>query len=234
METNTRREAVRFAVTPEISTSGMLGVPEWWPSGGRIGVVLAHDAPYNQDQPILTRLQDAIVERGYLSLRFSFPYADQGKKRPDAPALLERSMRAAISYLVRDPQMAPAQLVLAGVGLGARVAAQTIANGLKADALACLSFPLHPSGKPSQTQADFLFRLICPVLFLQGTRDPYCRIDRLQMLLRRIGTPTQLEVVEDADHGLSVIKRSPRTPDEVTGQINRSFLSFAERIAGAH
>jgi predicted alpha/beta-hydrolase family hydrolase len=234
METNTRREAARFAVTSDDSTAGTLGVPEWWPSGSRVGVLLAHDASHNQDQPILMRLQDALVQQGYLALRFNFLYAEQGKKRPDSPALLERTMRAAVSFLVRDPQMAPAQLILAGVGLGARVAAQTIANGLKADALACLAFPLHPSGKPSQQQADFLFRLICPILFVQGTRDPYCRIDRLQLLLRRIGTPTQLEVVEDADHALSAIKRSARTADDVEGQVTRSVLSFVSRASSDH
>ena len=169
METNTRREPARIEVTPELSTSGVLGVPEWWPSGSRVGVLLAHDTPYNQDQQVLVKLQDELVERGYLALRFNFLYAEQGKKRPDSASLLERTMRAAVSYVVRDPQNAPAQLILAGVGLGARVAAQTIANGLKADALACLAFPLHPSGKPSQQQADFLFRLICPILFVQGT-----------------------------------------------------------------
>jgi hypothetical protein len=234
METNTRREATRIVVAPDMSTSGTLGVPEWWPSGSRVGVLLAHDTSNNQDQEILVRLQDALVAGGYLALRFNFLYADQGKKRPDPPALLERTMRAAVAHVVRDPQNAPAHVILAGVGLGARVAAQTIANGLKADALACLSFPLHPSGKPSQQQADFLFRLICPILFVQGTRDPYCRIDRLQLLLRRIGTPTQLEVVEDADHGLSVIKRSSRTADEVAGHVTRSVLGFVARVASGH
>jgi uncharacterized protein len=234
MDTTTRREAARFAVTPDSSTTGTLGIPEWWPSGSRVGIVLAHDASHNQDQPILVRLQDRLVERGYLVLRFNFLYAEQGKKRPDPPALLERTMRAAVSHVVRDPQMAPAQLILAGVGLGARVAAQTIANGLKADALACLAFPLHPSGKPSQQQADFLFRLICPILFVQGTRDPYCRIDRLQVLLRRIGTPTQLDVVEDADHALAAIKRSSRSPEEVADQVTNALVSFVARVASDH
>jgi predicted alpha/beta-hydrolase family hydrolase len=231
METNTRREPARIEVTPGLSTSGTLAIPEWWPSGSRVGVLLAHDTPNNQDQPIVVKLQDELVARGYLVLRFNFLYAEQGKKRPDPEPVLERTMRAAVSYLVRDPQMAPSQLILAGVGLGARVAAQTIANGLKADALACLAFPLHPSGKPSQQQADFLFRLICPILFVQGTRDPYCRIDRLELLLRRIGTPTQLEVVEDADHSMGVIKRSARGAEAVAGQVTGAILSFVSRVA---
>jgi predicted alpha/beta-hydrolase family hydrolase len=228
VETKSKREIVQVPVTRELRTTGTMGIPEWWPSGHRVGVVLAHDIGFNQDQPLLVQLQDELTERGYLTIRFNFPYAEAGKKRPDSSQLLERCLRGAISVLLNDPQTAPAQLVIGGFGLGARVAAETVAHGLKADSLLCLGFPLHPSGKPSQQKAEFLFRLICPVLFVQGTRDPYCRVDRLQLLLRRIGTPTQLEVVEDADHTLRAIKRSTRSQDEVDAQIRKVVFEFLE------
>ena len=232
METNPKVETVQLPVTPEITTTGALGIPEWWPSGHRVGVVLAHDTPYNRDQELLVRLQDLLVSRGYLTIRFNFPYAEAGKKRPDAPAILEKTLRAAVSAMLRDPQTAPAHIVVGGSGLGAKVAAETIAHGMKVDALACLGFPLHPSGKPSQQKADYLFRLICPILFVQGTRDPYCRVDRLQLLLRRIGTPTKLAVVEDADHSLNVIKRSFRTQEDVDRQVSEALLAFLDATTG--
>jgi len=228
MDSNAKSEIVKLPVTGEVTTSGTLGIPEWWPSGRRVGVILAHDAPFDQEQPLLVRLQEQLVAKGYLTLRFNFPFAEAGKKRPDPPALLEKTLRAAISTMVRDPQNAPAHLVIGGSGLGCRVAAEAVAHGIKVDSLVCLGFPLHPSGKPSQQKADFLFRLICPILFVQGTRDPYCRVDRLQLLLRRIGTPTQLAIVEDADHSLQVIKRSPRTQAEVDAQVVSVLLEFLE------
>ncbi len=228
VETKSKREIVQVPVTRALRTTGTMGIPEWWPSGHRVGVVLAHDVGYTQDQPLLVQLQDELTDRGYPTIRFNFPYAEAGKKRPDSAQLLERCLRGAISVLLSDPQTAPAQLVIGGFGLGARVAAETIAHGLKADSLICLGFPLHPSGKPSQQKAEFLFRLICPILFVQGTRDPYCRIDRLQLLLRRIGTPTHLEVVEDADHNLRAIKRSTRSQDEVDAQIRKVVFDFLE------
>jgi len=227
-ENKVRREIVQIPVTRDLRTTGTVAIPEWWPSGHRVGVVLLHDAGFDQNQPLLVALQDQLCERGYLTIRFNFPYAEAGKKRPDSPQLLERCVRGAISVLMNDPQIAPAQLVIGGAGLGARIAAETIAHGLKADSLFCLGFPLHPSGKPSQQKAEFLFRLICPILFVQGTRDPYCRVDRLQQLLRRIGTPTRLEVLEDADHTLRAIKRSARSQEEIDAQISKVVFSFLE------
>jgi len=175
METNPRFEALQLAATPDIGISGILGIPEWWPSGHRIGVVMAHDVGGNMDQELVVWLQHQLVDRGFLTIRFNFPYAEQGKKRPDPPVLLEKAYRAAIAGLVRDPQDTPAQTVFAGVGLGARVSADIIASGAKADALLTLAYPLHPAGKPSQQRADSLFRIICPILFVQGTRDSHCR-----------------------------------------------------------
>jgi len=230
MESNPRTEEVTLAVAAGLSTSGSVGIPEWWPSGHRVGVVLSHDAGSNKDQELLVRVQDELVRRGYLSIRYNFPYAQQNKKRPDPLPLLEKTLRAAVAALLRDPQTAPAQILLAGAGLGARVAAQGLAHGLKADALICLGFPLHPSGKPSQQKSDFLFRLICPVLFVQGTRDPYCRIDRLESLLRRIGAPTQLAAIEDADHSLAVIKRSWRSAEDVQAEVRRAVVRFLEQV----
>jgi predicted alpha/beta-hydrolase family hydrolase len=197
-----------------------------------VGLALAHDAGTNMDDEFLVLLQTELTRRGYLTLRFNFPYAEQGKKRPDPPALLERTYRAAVANLLRDPQAAPARVFLGGLGLGCRVASQVVAQGYVADGLLCLSYPLHPSGKPNQQRTEYLFRIICPMLFVQGSRDPYCRIDRLEQLLRRIGAPTNLHVVEDADHGLSLIKRSTRTPEAVWEEVLSTVDGFVQKSLG--
>jgi predicted alpha/beta-hydrolase family hydrolase len=232
MLTNHKVEPIQIAVTPEISVSGSVGIPAWWPSGHRLGIVLGHDVGANMEQEFLATLHTRLVQHGYLTLRFNFPFAEQLKKRPDAPPLLERAFRAATTNLVRDPQMAPARVFFGGMGLGARVATQVVAQGHTADGLICLSYPLHPSGKPNQQKAEYLFRIICPMLFVQGSRDPYCRIDRLETLLRRIGAPTRLHVVQDADHGLGPIKRSPRAPEDVLEEVLTTVDGFVQKALG--
>ncbi len=233
MDTNGKISSVQLAVTPELSVSGSIGVPQWWPSGDRAGVVLAHDSNTNLNQPLLVTLQEALVAKGFLTIRFNFPYAEERRKRPDPMSLLERTYRLAVEALRRDPQEAPAQLVAAGFGLGAKVASQAIASGLKADGLICVGYPLHPAGKPSKQKADALFRIICPILFVQGSRDTRCRLDRLELLRRRIGAPTEVAVVEDADHHLNLIKRSSRTREDVTAELLRATELFLHKATGA-
>ena len=226
-------DTTQIAVTPESSVGAVICTPEWWPSGHRVGVVLAHDVEGSIDQEKLARLQQALSERGNLTLRFNFPYAEAGKKRPDPPHLLERTLRAASATLLRDRENAPARLIIGGYGLGAQVATRVVAQGLKVDGIACLGFPLHPSGKPNQQRAEALFRLICPLLFIQGDRDAHCRVDRLEGLLRRIGAPTQLHVVTDCGQGLELIKRTERIPEEIHAETVEAFDRFIQRVAGS-
>ena len=56
-----------------------------------------------------------------------------------------------------------------------------------------------------------MYRIICPMLFVQGARDPHCRIDKLEELLRRVGAPTRLHVIADCGPGLEPIKKTGRT-----------------------
>ncbi len=146
------------------------------------------------------------------------------------PQVLQRTLRAAIAFMLGNPQNAPARLVIAGLGLGGRTAAQVIAQGSKADGLIMMSYPLHPVGKPGQIRMDALYRIICPMLFIQGTKDPTCRLERLKDAMRRIGAPTSLRVVEDADHGFGVAKRSPRTPEEVHSEVIEVAHRFIRRV----
>lgn len=217
-------------MTPDLAVSGTIGIPEWWPTGARVGIVLAHDSAGHFEDGMLPTLHHELAERGFLTVRFNFPFAQQGKKRPDPSVTLERAFRAATQSLMRDPQNAPARLIVGGFGLGARVAADIVAQGLKADAVLALSYPLHPSGKPAQLRAESLFRIICPVLFVQGTRDPTCRVDRLQGLLRRVGAPTHLHVVDEADHRLQAIKRTGRTDEEIAEEVVSAVDQFTSRI----
>lgn len=231
METNGKIRAVQLAVTSELSVKSSIGVPEWWPSGHRAGVVLAHDTGSDMNDPLLQKMQESLSALGFLNIRFNFPFAEQGKKRPDSDAVLERCYRVAISALLAEPEEAPALLIFGGVGIGGRVASQVIASGAKADGLVCVSYPLHPAGKPSQQKTDALFRIICPILFVQGSRDSHCRIDRLQLLQRRIGAPTQIAVIEDANHDLQPVRRSHRTAEDITAETLAAVETFLQKTA---
>ena len=91
-------------------------------------------------------------------------------------------------------------------------------------------FPLHPSGKPGHQDVDYMFRIICPVLFVQGARDPHCRTDKLEELLRRIGAPTRLHVIPDCGAGLEPIKRTGRTAEKIREEVLGQLDLFVQEV----
>lgn len=236
MEPSARYENVQIPIPDPVTgeegatVSAVLGVPEWWPTGARVGVILAHGRRETLDDPLIADLHRGLTEGGFLSLRFNFPFAEAGRRRPDKDPVLERTLQEAVNLLGHDPGAAPAHLFLGGKGIGARAAARLATGRLRLEGLFFLGLPLHPGGKPDEVDADHLYRIIAPMLFLQGTRDRYCDLDVLRRTLLRVGAPTQLHVVEEADHAFKVLKKSGRTHEEVTAEVLGQLRSWMTKI----
>jgi len=214
--------------------SAVIGIPEWWPTGSRVAVAIAHDSTGDMNDPLIVRLHRELTERKVMSLRFNFPFAEAGKRASsDSPETLERVYRSALAILGRDPGAAPAHLFLGGKGLGAGVAARLSAAQLQIDGTFLLGFPLHPQDRPEKPQADILYRIISPLLFVQGTRDRRCHLDGLRQCIARVGTPTVLHVVQDADQSLRVSKKYGRDEESVETEIVQVVASWMEsRLQG--
>jgi predicted alpha/beta-hydrolase family hydrolase len=214
------------------AVSAVLGVPRWWPTGSRVGVVLAHGATGDMSSEAIEGLHRALTERRYFCLRFNFPFAEAGKRRPDPLPVLRRTMRAALGALGRDPTAAPAHLFLGGMGLGGQVAADLAAARVRVDGLFLMAYPLHPAGKPDEQQPEQLFRIVSPALFLQGDRDATCDVETLRHTLVRVGAPTVLKVVAEADRTFKVLKKSGRTQAEVLDEMTGALDDWIRSILG--
>ena len=214
--------------------SAVLGVPRWWPTGSRVSIVIAHGEGANGDlnDPIIQEVHRELTERRYLTLRFNFPFAEAGKRRADPMPVLRRVLRAAVSSLGRDPTAAPAHLFLGGKGLGAQVAADLASSRIRVDGLFLMAYPLHPSDKPEQLQPEQLFRIVSPSLFLQGDRDRTCDVESLRRTLQRVGAPTLLQVIREADRHFKVTKKSGRTPEEVRDEMVGALDDWIQEILG--
>lgn len=236
MEPAARFDEVKIPLTPEHGgpeeVSGVLGVPEWWPSGARVGVVLAPGTTGRCDEPLLVNLHRALTERKYLSLRFNFPFGESSRKRPDPLPLLRQTCRAAMELLAADPTSAPAHLFIGGLSLGAKVASHVATERVRVSGVYALGYPLHTAGKPDQLDADVLYRIISPMLFVQGSKARNCDLDVLRRTLARVGAPTHLHVVDEADHLFKVAKKSGRTPEEVTEEILAALDAWFEKVVG--
>jgi predicted alpha/beta-hydrolase family hydrolase len=200
-------EPITIRVADDRRVSGLLQAPR----GARACYVLAHGAGAGMTHPFLAAVADGLEERGIATLRYQFPYMEQRSKRPDAPAVAQATVRAAVAEAGRLlPGMA---LVAGGKSFGGRMTSQAQAespmNGV--GGLVFLGFPLHPPGRLSDERGKHLLKVQVPLLFLQGTRDEFAALDLLQALVSRLGARATLRLYEDADHSFHVPKRSGRT-----------------------
>jgi uncharacterized protein len=190
--------------------SALLRVPDD-PQATAAGYVFAHGAGAGMGHAFMAAFADGLAERGIATLRYQFPYMEQGSKRPDTPKVAHAAVRAAVAEAARRLPGLP--LLAGGKSFGGRMTSQTQAlvplPGVLG--LVFVAFPLHPAGKPSDERAKHLFDVDLPMLFLQGTRDELAALELLQPLLQRLGKRATLAVFDDADHSFHVRARSGRT-----------------------
>jgi predicted alpha/beta-hydrolase family hydrolase len=87
--------------------------------------------------------------------------------------------------------------------------------------LVFFSFPLHPAGKPGTERAEHLSNVSVPMLFLSGTRDDLAELNLLRPVCERLGEKATLYLLETADHGFAVQKRSRPSAEDVFVEMAR-------------
>ncbi len=172
------------------------------PKGSVATLVLAHGAGAGMDHPFMAGFSRAIAESGVSTLRFNFPYVERGKRSPDPERVLRNTWLAAFDAAVSK---AGGRAVLAGgKSLGGRIASMCVADGMPAAGLVFLGYPLHPPGKPERIRDEHLYRITVPMLFVQGTKDPFATPALLAKVVRKLGDRATLAPVEGGGHSFKV------------------------------
>ena len=158
MATFARPRPVTITIDDARRVSGLLQAPK----NAHTCYVLAHGAGAGMSHTFMAAIADGLAERGIATLRYQFPYMEQGSKRPDTPKLSQATVRAAVteaSHLV--PKLA---LVAGGKSFGGRMTSQAQAEsplpGVRG--LVFLGFPLHAVGRPSEERGKHLFDIDIP------------------------------------------------------------------------
>ena len=188
--------------------------------------VLAHGAGAGMRHRFLGSISEALARRGVATLRYQFPYMERGARRPDTPAIAEATVRAAVH---RAAEAAPDLPIIAGgKSFGGRMTSGAAATSLPGvRGLAFLGFPLHPPGQPGTSRAEHLERVELPMLFLQGTRDQFARLDLITSVCGQLENRATLHLVDDADHSFGVPKRSGRTPEAIIEELADALVRWA-------
>ncbi|WP_158808276.1 alpha/beta family hydrolase [Beijerinckia sp. L45] len=191
--------------------------------------VVAHGAGAGMTHPFMVAVADGLLARGIATLRYQFPFMDQGLKRPDRPALAHATVRAAVAEAARLAPSLP--LFAGGKSFGGRMTSQAQAEMPMASVrgLIFLGFPLHQAKKPSADRADHLAQVRIPMLFLQGTRDALADLAFLEPVVERLGSRAMMMLVPDADHAFHVPKRSGRTDAEVLASMLSAIAPWIGR-----
>ena len=188
--------------------------------------VLAHGAGAGMRHGFLASIARALFGRGVATLRYQFPYMEAGARRPDSPAVAEGTVRAAVELAAELVSGLP--VIAGGKSFGGRMTSGAAAKSLPGvRGLVFLGFPLHPPGKPSTERADHLDSVGVPMLFLQGTRDQFARLDLISTVCRRLGSRATLHLIDEGDHSFGVPKRIGRNSSAVIDELAGAIVQWA-------
>ena len=194
-------------------------------------MLLAHGAGAGMHHPFMERLAQELAGVSIATLRYQFPYMEQRRGRPDSPALLTATVAAALAAAKKN--LANLPLLAGGKSMGGRMTSQAAAEGLVpgVSGLVFFGFPLHPPNRPGTKRADHLAKVPMPMLFLQGTRDTLADLTLLEPIVKGLGGNGKLHIIESADHGFHVLKRSGKTDASVLTELAQTAAQWAEKLA---
>lgn len=193
-------------------------------------LVLAHGAGADMDSDFMDFFAGALTTDRRATARFNFAYMEQGRRSPGSPKASEDTYAAVLQHLRNE--LSPATLFIGGKSYGGRMASHLAANGAEVDGLVFLGYPLHAPGRPENIRDEHLTDIAAPMLFVEGTRDPFCPLATLEKVRKKLAR-TDLIVVEDGDHSLKVRKGSGRSTKEAWGEAASSISEWLDGAAKA-
>ena len=160
--------------------------------------------------------------------RFNFPYMEQGRRSPGSAKASESEFDDVIEHL-RD-SLSPDRVFIGGTSYGGRMASHIVAAGTEAAGLIFLGYPLHPPGRPENIRDAHLYGIEIPMLFVEGTRDPFCPLPTLHKVMAKV-PHAEVVVIDDGDHSLKVRKSSGRDTETAWTEASAAIASWMEEQA---
>jgi alpha/beta superfamily hydrolase len=141
---------------------------------------------------VVFRAAAALTAAGLVALRINFRGVGQSTGEHDEGRGERDDARAGLDYLAENY---PGQeITLCGFSFGARVGLEVGFVDERVRRLISIGTPVD--------KYDFSFLEECrkPILFVQGSRDEFGRLDRLRELVAKVPAPAELKVIEGAGH----------------------------------
>ncbi len=222
--TTVRQRTEKITVDRGIQVSAVIAEPANYSAGEIDVIVLAHGAGADMNHPFMTFFHDALARAGWLSVKFNFPYKELGRKAPDPAPRLEDAFERVLDHVHANLRPGPGRLFAGGKSMGGRIAANVAAKEADAEekdlaGLVFLGYPLHAPKRHDRLRADNLMKITAPMLFVEGTNDPFCRMDLLADVLKQVKAPTRTHLIEGGNHDFRVPKRLGREAEDIWQEV---------------
>ena len=181
-------------------------------------LVLAHGAGAGMNHPFMEELSKSLHTKKVSTLRFQFPYMENGHRLPDrfekcCPVI--RNAWLAGLKIVGDST----PIFLGGKSMGGRFGSLAVDYERevyqKAAGLIFVGFPLHSIKKPGTERANHLPMLQKPMLFVQGTKDKMAQSTYLTQVMSTIKEMGTLITIPHADHSFAIAKKNRSSEESV-------------------
>jgi predicted alpha/beta-hydrolase family hydrolase len=217
---------LKFVATPEKGKVSALLIQ---PRDATHLLILGHGASTNMRHATLQTIAERLADAGVATFRYNFPYMEYGKGR-DSQETCTATVRSAVATA---HQTVPGLRLLAGGhSFGGRMtstaASESPLDGVRG--LVFFAFPLHQPGKPDTKRADHLRAITVPMLFLSGTRDELAQLDLLQPICKKLVKRATLHLLDTADHGFRILKRSRKSEEDVFAEMARVVAEWASQL----
>ncbi|XP_057968244.1 uncharacterized protein LOC131157855 [Malania oleifera] len=199
-------------------------------------VVFAHGAGAPSSSDWMIRWKDMLGKALHATevVTFDYPYISGGKKGP--PPKAEKLVEFHSDIVKKTlAKYSGHPLILVGKSMGSRVSCM-VANGegVGASAVVCLGYPLK--GMNGAVRDETLLQLTVPVLFVQGSKDGLCPLEKLQAVRKKMKSPNELHVIEGGDHSFKIAKKHLQlkgsTQDEAENLAVHSIAAFVSKSLG--
>lgn len=164
----------------------------------------AHGAGAGHQSVFMQQMINALAARGLQVFAIDFPYMqqmmEQGKRRP--PPRVEKTLEHFAAWYELLEPLAEPPLWAGGKSMGGRIATMFASTG-PASQQVCpgvivAGYPFHPPKAPDKLRLSHWADIHCPLLVLQGERDPFGTREEVSGYL--LTAQTQLEWLADGDH----------------------------------
>ncbi|KAH0448420.1 hypothetical protein IEQ34_022220 [Dendrobium chrysotoxum] len=196
-------------------------------------VVFAHGAGAPSSSEWMIRWKKMLGEAlGAVDVvTFDYPYISGGKRKapPKAEKLVDYHLEVIKSALLKHPGH---PLVLVGKSMGSRVSCMVASAGdVSISAIVCLGYPLK--GMNGSVRDETLLKLTIPTMFVQGSKDSLCPVDKLEATIKKMKCMSNLHVIDGGDHSFKIGKKflesSGSNQDEAERNAVKAILDFVIR-----